>query len=132
MGRRDLFAAGSALVVTGLGAASVASAGAEEEITYVAGTVVGHAGPDVLEVTPYGTDVTVQVRLAPEARAVHRGNAHSDVSAFAVGDSIAFDVEQAPNAHGGLDDSDAGRVFAAVQLADCRPGTQESRGQPVG
>lgn len=130
--RRDFFVAASALVGGGLAAAGIASAATvEKDMAYVAAKVVGHPSVDVLEVVPAGTDVMVRVELAPGARAVHRDNASAQFADFKVGDAITFDVPGPSDGHLQLSDRDRGRVFAAVHVADCRPGTTESRGRSV-
>lgn len=132
LGRRELFAAGTAVVGGGLATAAIASAATEQsDMAYVAARVAGHPSADVIEVVPAGTDVAVRVRLAPGARAVHRDNEDASLSDFAVGSAITFDVPGPSDGHLRLTERDRGRVFAAVHVADCRPGTPGSRGQAV-
>lgn len=131
--RREFLAAASTVVaggVTAVGAAGVASA--DDEMTYVAARVAGHPSPDVLEVVPYGTDVTVRVRLAAGGSAVHRDQRGAKLSDFGVGDSVTFDVAGLSNGHDDIDERDAGRLFVAVHVSDTRPGTYESRGRSAG
>ena len=130
--RRDLFIAGSAIVGSGLAATGFAgsAAGAEPDRSHVSGVVVGHPAPDVLEVVPSGSEMSVEVQLVAGAAVVHDGKLGVAPTQFPVGQSVTFDLAE-PLAEHGEPNVRMRPVVTAVHMADCRPGEWATRGRPV-
>jgi len=133
VGRRDLLAATTAIVgSSALATAGIASASQDrDDKSYVAASVSGHPSSKVIEVVPFGTDITVRVQLAEGAIAVHRDNSDARFADFVAGTSIVFDLPGGSGEHRTFDTPDDGKLFTASHVADCLTGAKDSRGRSV-